>query len=145
MTDEAHPPRPQGAAVGRQAPYKNTQQLPRRWAEAMDGQLPSQVLRPLYRSYDGRCTTPTKLAALDEAETALRKREADYGVWSADIENAMERRGMEYVDHNDPVQAAAFLERIDRKALTKRQCLDVAIEVAKLVIAQRRKELADGD
>ena len=145
MLPEAHAPRPQGSAGERQAACKNTQQLPRRWAEAMDGQLPSQVLRPLYRAYDGRGTATTQLAALDEAEAALRRREADHREWSASVDHSMECRGMEYVDHNDPEQAEAFLSRIDRKALNKRQRMHVAIEVAKLVLAKRRKEFADGD
>ena len=145
MNPEAPSPPLSGSADERQAARKNERQFPERWAEAMEGQLPSQVLIPLRRARDRRLSRATRRAALADARHALSVREADHLQWSGSVDDRMDRSGVEYVDPSDPVQAAAFLARIDRKALTKRQRIDVAIEVAKLAIAWIERELADGD
>jgi hypothetical protein len=85
-----------------------------------------------------------RAAALDEARHQLSIREAHHRQWSASVDERMAERGAETVDKFNPLQAAAFLARIDRKALTKRQCLDVAMEVAKLEIARLEQELRHG-
>ena len=129
--------------VGRQVFRKNPSQFPAHWAESMEP-LPSEVLRPLRDARDGRCSIRKRLARLDEAAFQLSVREQHHKAWSASVDDRMDRCGMEFVDRSDPLQCAAFLARIDRKALTKRQALEVAIEVAKLEIQRLREELGHG-
>lgn len=137
-------PLTQDAAGGQVACKKPGQKFPRRWAEAMDGRLPSQVLRPLRDARSHRLSTANRVAALDAARDALRVREAHHEQWSDSVDQRMDDRGMEYVDHNNALQAAAFLARIGittRAALAKRQETAVAIEVAKLEIQRLEQEL----
>ena len=141
---EAPMPRPTAGGVGRQVFQKIPSQIPTHWLEAIEP-LPSEVLRPLRDARDARCSVRRRLARLDEAAFQLGVREEHHKAWSASVDDRMDRCGMEYVDRSDPLQCAAFLARIDRKALTKRQALEVAIEVAKLEIQRLREELGHGD
>jgi hypothetical protein len=122
---------------------KFPRQIPAHWLEAMEP-LPSEVLRPFREARDHRRSVSSRAAALDRARHALSVREAHHRQWSVSVDARMTRCGVERVDRTNPLQAAAFLARIDRKALTKRQCLDVAIEVAKLEFARLEMELGHG-
>lgn len=131
------------AQGGRPGLQKFPSQIPAHWLEAMEP-LPSEVRRALREARDHRRSVCSRAAALDRARHALYVREAHHRQWSASVDARMTHCGVERVDRTNPLQAAAFLARIDRKALTKRQCLDVAIEVAKLEFARLEMELCHG-
>src|SRR5690349_21790345 len=110
---------PQRAELGGRVELQNIpSQIPARWLEAMEP-LPSEVLRPLRDARDNRMKLPRRSAALAEARNQLSIREAHHRQWSASVDERMDRCGMEYVDKLDQLQVAAFLARIDRKALNK--------------------------
>ncbi|GAB2621325.1 hypothetical protein [Novilysobacter erysipheiresistens] len=132
------------AGGGRLGRCEKPSQFPRRWAEAMEGHLPSQVLRPLRDARDRRLSKTNRLAALDSARFALSVRERNWRATDNSLDEMQEKRGVEYVDPSDPAQAAAFVERIDLKALSKSRRIEVAIEVAKLEIERLDKELYRG-
>jgi hypothetical protein len=69
-------------------------------------------------------------------------------IYAESVDVTMERRGMEYVDPTDPVQADAFVERLTPaglKALTKRQRAGAAIAYAEMTFEWLDWELAHVD
>lgn len=113
------------------------------WLEAMQG-LPRQVMRPLRDACDCRRTLPHRRARLDEAVYELGHYERSLRVWSNSVDEMMRARGVENVDHLNPLQAQAFLARLTdsgQRALKKRIRVGSAIAYARMAIERIQWEL----
>lgn len=131
---------------GGQAVQENPRQFRKHWAEFM-APLPRQILTPLRRARCEAASLRARRVNLHSARQALHAYVGDLAQWFASVDEMMARRGVEYVDSSDPLQAAAFLDRLGdsgRRALAKRQKVETAIAYARMTIERLEWELRDG-
>ena len=146
MNGEAPTPLVVGARCGRGVARKNPSRIPPFRAEFL-APLPSQILRPLYAAADTRRSPCERREDHAAAASALVLYAKDIGVWTADVEDSMQRHGAATVDRDNEAQCQAFLAGVGLTTLQKRYVRETAIEAAKLQLEILGQDLglADGD
>ena len=143
---EAPPPPVSGRGGGGSPVYEKPRQFQERWFEAMDS-LPSQVLRPLREALKIHRSRERRLQFLDAARYILGIRKSNFRITSESVDERLDALGVEQVDPSNPLQAAAFVERLgdsSLKALDKRQRVRAAIAYAEMTIEWLEWELSHG-
>lgn len=108
--------------------------------------LPTQARSPLRDALNPRLTLPRRRAARHHARRELDRFVAQAREYSDSVDAMLDRRGMEYVDPSDPVQAAAFVDAITPSginALNKRQRVAAAIAYARMALEWLDVELGE--
>lgn len=145
---QAPPDRGSGGADGRLPVYENQRQkFQSYWWDFMQG-LPTQVRRPLRDALKPNLSLARRRAARHHARRELAAFVASARAYADSVDDMLNRRGIEYVDPTDPVQAAAFVNAITPagiKALDKRHRVAAAIAYARMTLEWLDRELGHGD
>lgn len=146
MTEAPSPPG-LSSKGGRQVLREKPPQFRSHWLEMMEP-LPGQVLSPLRAARDSRRSVFSRRTRLNHARQELHIYIGNMQPWMDDVYAMMERRGVSFVDANNPLEAEAFLARLSksgRDALAKCQRVRAAIAYAQMTVEWLGWELAHDD